>query len=152
MKLTTKSIENDKKSKRKWTRYNARSILTPLEERKLKNGTWKYDRHLRLQIKVKTMKALYNDLPIVLNTLKPKDFVDYALTYSVDAAIPPTERFIKALLFYYYRMKKYTMMSERNKAKRKVKVAPRQVWQVVNKTIKDAKKEAEAKYKTEYEH
>jgi hypothetical protein len=148
MKLTTKPIENDKKIKRQWTRYDSRGILTPLEERKLKDGTWKYDRHLRLKIKLKTLKALYYDLPLVLNTLKPIDFIDYQLgIFDFDVSNSSTKRFIKALLFNCYKMTQYAMMRERRKTKRKVKVAFREVWRAINKTIKEAKKEIEPKYK-----
>lgn len=139
MKLTTNTIENVKK--RKWRRQDARAILTPFEKRKLKDNTWRSDRHLRYKVKLKTWKALVEDLPLILNTLRPEDFLNEARSYGVQTAIPPTQEFMKNLLIYYYKLEEYRIMDERVKKKQKLKVAFKEAWKPVNEIIREAKRE-----------
>jgi len=142
MKLTTNTIENaEKNKKKKWRRHDAKAILTPVEKRKLKDNTWRSDRHLRYKVKLKTWKALVEDLPLILNTLRPEDFLNEARSCGVQTAIPPTQKFIKNLLIYYYKLEEYRIMDERAKEKRKLKVAFKEAWNPVNKIIREAKKE-----------
>jgi len=137
--MTINTMGNARKHKKKWTRYDARGILTPLERQKLKNGTWRYDRHLRLKVRVKTFKALFEDLPLILNNLSPQDFIS-EVGYS-RSAIPPIRKFIKSLLLCHFRLEQYAIMDERVKKKQKLKVAFREAWQPVNEIIREAKRE-----------
>lgn len=133
----TKAIGNAKK----WTRYNARGILTQHETQKLKDDSWRHDRHLKLKVKIKTEKALFQDLPLILKTLTPNDFLDETKMAGWKTAIPPTEHFVKALILYYYKLKEQEIMTYRLEKKQKMKVASKEVWKEVSITLKDAKEE-----------
>jgi len=133
--LTTKTIE---KTQKKWTRRDARGILTPYEKQKLKNGTWKYDRHLKFKVKLKTTKALY-DLPLILSRLGPMDFLSEAI--EARNAVEVIQNWLTNLISYYYRMEEQRIMKERAEKKLKIKVVSKEVWKQVNKTIREAKKE-----------
>ena len=149
MKLTTNTIENaEKNKKKKWRRHDARAILTPFEKRKLKDNTWRSDRHLRYKVKLKTWKALVEDLPLILNTLRPEDFLNEARSYGVQTAIPPTQKFIKNLLIYYYKLEEYRIMDERVQKKQKLKVAFKEAWKPVNEIIREVKREIQRKVKS----
>ena len=135
--MTTNNISKQKK----WTLYDSRGILTPHEKRKMRNGAWKRDRHLRFKVKLKSAKALFEDLPLILNTCKPEDFLNEISRGRVQIAISPTQKFIKNLLHYYYQLEKYRIMGERVKKKRKLRVAFNVAWRPIKETIRETKEE-----------
>lgn len=138
--MTTKTIENNKRTQRKWTRWDARGILTPFEKQKLKDGTWKYDRHVKFKVKLKTTKALY-DLPLILSRLGPMDFLSE--TFYAKNAVEVFKRWLAILIFYYYKLEEHRILKERAQKKLKLKVSSREVWKRVNKTLRETKKEVE---------
>jgi hypothetical protein len=144
MKLTTNDEENDQKSKEKWTRGDSRGILTDLERKNLEQGT--VNRHQRLNIKTKTLKAI-DDLSLILSThTEPFDvrpFSDIEPLYDLNGL----ESYLKDLIFILYRLHERRLTLERRKKKTKGRATSKQVWKVVNRTLKGAKIETNKKCK-----
>jgi hypothetical protein len=136
MKLTTNDGENALNGKNHWSRGNGRGILTPLERQKLENGV--LDRHARCNIKIKTIKAI-EDLSLILSTsLDPFDarpFIGIEFGNILDAL----DRYIKELILIQYKLH-YKMLAKERKTKGiKRKVSSKEVWKIVNKTLREAK-------------
>lgn len=137
MKLTTNDGENDQKSTNKWVRGDSRGILTDLERRNLKLGT--IGRHQRHNIERKTLKAI-DDLSLILSThTEPFDvrpFVNVGFGYDLSAL----DSYIQALILIQYKLHYQRLTIERKEKGVKRKVSSKDVWKIVNKTLKDAKK------------
>jgi hypothetical protein len=131
MEKTTKMVN------RKWVRGDSRGILTDLERKNLEQGT--LDRHQRLNIKTKTLKAIY-DLSLILSSqIKPIDvrpFIDTTFSYDLNAL----DKYIKELVLIQYKLHYYRIIQDRKAKGIKRKVSSKDVWKIVNKTLKDAKK------------
>lgn len=137
MKLTTNDGENDQKSTKKWARGDSRGILTDLERKSLEQGT--VNRHQRHNIEIKTWKAI-DDLSVILSThLKPFDvrpFIDITFPYDLNEL----DNYIKDLIQIQYKLNYYRLVQERKDKGIKRKVSSKEVWKIVNKTLKEAKK------------
>jgi len=130
-----------KMAKKGLPKGNGRGILTPLERQKLENGT--VDRHSRYNIEAKTRKAV-DDLSLILTTNpKPFDvrpFVDVTSGYDLDAL----DSYIQDLILIQYRSHYQRLVMQRTANGTKRKVSSKQVWKIVNRTIKEAKKNIRA--------
>lgn len=128
--------------KKKWVRGDSRGILTDLERRSLEQGT--LDRHQRLSIKSKTFKAI-DDLSLILSSqIKPIDvrpFIDTTFSYDLNAL----DHYIKNLILIQYKLHYHRLIQDRKTKGTKRKVSSKDVWKIVNKTLKDAKKNIQVK-------
>jgi hypothetical protein len=121
----------------KWTRHDSRGILTPREREILKNGNWVVDRHAKLKIRLKTLKAV-NDLELIFAKMKPIDFISADMSY-FDTKI--TRAFLKRLLIYYCVLEERNCVRERIAKNVKRQVAFRDVWKQVKELIRETKTE-----------
>jgi hypothetical protein len=120
----------------KWTRNDSRGILTERERRCLE-AERHLDRHTAHVVGLKTDKAIIDDLPLLLRkplSLNRGDYHD-------ETTIPILEAYFKSLVAVLYRFHEYRLMKIRHKKGLKLKVASREVWKAINKTLKEVKNE-----------
>jgi hypothetical protein len=131
MEKTTKMV------KKKWVRGDSRGILTELERKSLEQGT--VNRHQAFNIEWKTRKAV-DDFSLILTTnYKPfnyKKLSDVPFGFNLTAL----EQYIQDLIKILYECHHMKLTMERRAKGTKLKVQPKEVWKIVNKTLKDAKK------------
>jgi hypothetical protein len=137
MKLTTNDGENDQRSTKKWARGDSRGILTDLERKRLEQGT--VSRHQRYNIETKARKAV-DDLSLIFSThLKPFDvrpFTNLTSSYNLNGL----DGYIQDLILIQYKLHYQRLERDRKAKGVKRKVQRKEVLKIINKTIRDAKK------------
>jgi hypothetical protein len=137
MKLITNDGENDQKSERKWARGDSRGILTERERESLEQGT--VNRHQAFNIEWKTRKAV-DDFSLILTTeCKPFNFNKKLYGIPFGFNFTAFEQYIQDLIQILYRMQYIRLLNQRKEKGIKRKVQSKEVWKIVNKTLKDAK-------------
>lgn len=149
--MTTSNIENAKKSdviKGNRSRLNTRAILTKLERSYLEEGR-PNDRHKEFLIKLKTKKALNEDLPLISQT-RP-DYLDVVTAHVVhhrtfDEGEPDEpmtaqifEKRLKECILQLYWIYENELSNERKKAKVKSRVSEKRIFLKINAKLKESK-------------
>lgn len=139
--MTTKPIENHKNPQRKRRRLDARAILTPYERERLEraNSFSDCNRHIRFTVRLKTVRAIKDDLPLIFAKSEPRDFVDYSYFYP--AMRPNDYAFLRNLMVYYYRYELHRLRVERHQKGLKLTVSFRDAWKPIKETITKAKQD-----------
>jgi len=133
--VTTNNVENAKKSevkKKKGSRLKTRAILTKTERSYLEEGRTN-DRHKEFLIKLKTKKALNEDLPLIAQT-RPEYI--YVITSDTTKIF---EKQLKRCMLHLYWIYENKLANERSRAKIKSKVSEKIIFGRINENIKESK-------------
>jgi hypothetical protein len=139
--VTTNNIENDQKSEAKKTRDDRRSILTKTERAYILEGRPK-DRGKEYMIKLKTKKALHEDLPLIAQFRTRYLSVVTGHDEMGKYEHPTTEileQRLRECILQLYWVYEAELAGQRKKAKVKSRVSEKQIFKKINAKVKESK-------------